>query len=196
MFTGIISQVAEVADSQNTGEGLKLTCRRPAGWTDLAIGESIATNGVCLTVTAITGDTYECFLTPETLSKTAFGQHVPLQVNLERSLTMKDHLGGHFVQGHIDGVGTITEIDSSNGCQVTIAFQPKDRPLVVYKGSITINGVALTISSVEDDRFQVALIPHTLQHTTLAAARVGDLVNLEFDMLGKYVVNILKAKES
>lgn len=195
MFTGIIMDVADVVESEKTAEGLRLVCRRPAGWADLAVGESVATNGVCLTVTKLEEDSYECFLTPETLSKTAFGQQVPDRVNLERSLTMKDHVGGHFVQGHIDGVGTITDINTSNGCLMTISFRAADRPLVVYKGSITVNGVALTIAGVKDAAFQVSLIPHTLQHTTLAAAKAGDAVNLEFDMLGKYVVNILEARE-
>ena len=194
MFTGIITEITDVIDSQKTDEGLRLMCRRPAAWTDLEVGESIATNGVCLTVAAIDGDKYESFLTPETLSKTSFGQAVPERVNLERSLTMRDHLGGHFVQGHIDGVGTITKIDNSNGCHMTISFAPENQPLIVYKGSITVNGVALTVSAVEAGTFQVALIPHTLQHTTLAAAAENDTVNLEFDMLGKYVVNIMKAK--
>lgn len=194
MFTGIITAVEPIISSEKKADGLRLICHRPAPWTDLVAGESIATNGICLTAADINDDSFECFLTPETLSKTSFGQQVPERVNLERSLTIRDHLGGHFVQGHIDGVGTVTAVDTSNGYTMTVSFHPSNRPLVVYKGSITVNGVALTVSGVQDDAFQVALIPHTLQHTTLAEAKVGDLVNLEFDMLGKYVVNIMQAK--
>ena len=158
------------------------------------LGESVATNGVCLTVAAIRETEYDCVAMPETLAKTSFGKQLPERVNLERSLTVKDRFGGHFVQGHVDGVGTVTVIDQSDGWRLSIKFDPANRELVIYKGSITIDGVALTITAVKEDELQVALIPHTLEQTTIGSLHVDDQVNLEFDVLGKYVINSLKVR--
>jgi len=194
MFTGIITHTAAIKRSQKQDGGLTITFAKPAEWTDIQLGESIATNGVCLTVSAIRGDEYDCHLMPETLQKTSFGQKLPKAVNLERSLSVADRFGGHFVQGHVDGVGTVTKIDESDDWRVYVDFGKSNKDLVIYKGSITINGVSLTVAEVTDHVLCVALIPHTLEHTTLDTLKPGDAVNLEFDMIGKYVVNMMKPR--
>lgn len=192
MFTGIITDVTTIADSQETTDGLKLTFQKPKQWNDLQLGESVNTNGVCLTVAAIRQDEYDCLLMPETLTKTSFGQKLPDTVNLERSLTLKDRFGGHFVQGHVDETGRVIKVDDADGYRLSINFGTDNQALVIYKGSITINGVSLTVAAVDDGVLEVALIPHTLQNTTIGGLRSGDIVNLEFDVLGKYVVNSMK----
>jgi riboflavin synthase len=194
MFTGIISDITSVRIAKQTKEGTTLTFDRPSSWIDLELGESVATNGICFTVAAIRDTEYDCFAVPETLAKTSFGQQVPPTVNLERSLRANDRFGGHFVQGHVDGVGTVTDIDTSEGYRLTVQFSAINRDLVIYKGSITINGVSLTVAAVMDDKLQVALIPHTLEHTTIGMLQVDDEVNLEFDVLGKYVLNSMKVR--
>lgn len=192
MFTGIITDLAEVREVSRTESGLTLAFKRPAEWDDISLGESIATNGVCLTVSAIGPDEYECYLMAETLAKTSFGISVPGTVNLERSLRADSRLGGHFVQGHVDSRGTVTSIENTDDSRIIIKPERFDRRLVVYKGSIAIDGVSLTVSAVIDDGFEVSLIPHTLQHSTLGNLKVGDAVNIEFDILGKYIANLAK----
>jgi riboflavin synthase len=193
MFTGIVTQVAAVASSEETSEGVKLAIERPKAWHDLELGESVNTNGVCLTVAALHDDTYEVVMVPETLAKTSFGQKLPGRVNLERALSAADRFGGHFVQGHVDGTGKVVALENnSDGVRLKVAFGAANRQLVIPKGSITINGVALTVADLQDDQLTVALIPHTLEQTTLGSLREGDQVNLEYDMLGKYVLNSLQ----
>lgn len=173
-------------------DGLKLTLKTPSGWDDIELGESIATNGVCLTVSGIRKNEYDTFLMPETLSKSSFGRKVPEQVNLERALSAGDRFGGHFVQGHVDCAGVITEVNKSNGYTLNIKFPTKYGALVVDKGSIAIDGVSLTVVTSKSNSLSVALIPHTLEHTTLHALQKGDVVNLEFDMIGRYIVKVLE----
>lgn len=192
MFTGIVTAVAPVIKSRQDKGGLTLTLKKPAGWDDLELGESIATNGVCLTVSAIREGEYDTFLMPETLEVSAFGAAIPKEVNLERSLSAKDRFGGHFVQGHVDGVGEVTKVEPGEDHRLSVTFPPEGQTLVMYKGSITINGVSLTVAGVQDSVLTVALIPHTLEHTTLDSLKVGDKVNLEFDMIGKYIENIME----
>ncbi len=194
MFTGIITNVEDVKSSKQQNGGLTITFSRPGGWPDLALGESIATEGVCLTVAALRDSEYDCHLIPETLAKTSFGTKVPRQVNLERSLQLNDRFGGHFVQGHVDGVGVISKIDQTDGYRLKVEFPAEYSELVIYKGSICLNGVSLTVAETAGGSFIVALIPHTVEHTTLGSLRTGDSVNLEFDMLGKYIVNYLKTR--
>ena len=192
MFTGVITHTATVKATKKTDEGLLITFARPAGWRDLALGESVATDGVCLTVAAIRDDEYDCLAMPETLARSTFGQQMPTIVNLERALQAQDRFSGHFVQGHVDGLGVVTAISKVDGHLATVRFEATARPLVVYKGSIAVNGVSLTVASVDDNRLAIALIPYTLQHTTLGSLRVGSQVNLEFDPIAKYVVNAVK----
>jgi riboflavin synthase len=195
MFTGIITDTTPVLRSSTNDQGLLLTFKKPFNWLDLALGESVATNGVCLTVAAINADEYDCLLVPETLSKTVFGKTELKTVNLERSLSMSDRLSGHFVQGHVDGIGKITKVsDDSDGRKFYIDYGESNEKLVVNKGSIAINGVSLTIAELNDQNLVVAIIPHTLEHTTFGSLEAGDLVNLEFDMIGKYILRSLEVK--
>lgn len=193
MFTGIISDTNLILGSKTSDEGITLTFARPESWTDLKLGESINTSGVCLTVAAITEHDYDCVVVPETLSRTSFGTKLPKRVNLERALVMGGRLDGHFVQGHVDSVGQIAAIDKSDGLRLSVTFDPVSRDLVVEKGSITIDGVALTVAVVKDNILTVALVPYTLQHSTIGDLQVGDNVNLEFDIIGKYVLNSQKS---
>jgi riboflavin synthase len=195
MFTGIVTHVVAIKKSSQTSKGLTLTFERPVEWTDLVLGESIATNGVCLTVSGMQDAAYDCFLMPETLEKSSFGVQVPTQVNLERSLTASGKFGGHFVQGHVDGRGTVTKIDTTDGYRMYVEFSHASEKYVISKGSIAINGVSLTVAEVSGNTLSVALIPHTLEHTTLGALGVGDVVNLEFDMIGKYIVKNMEARQ-
>lgn len=195
MFSGIITDTAEIVGREILPEGLKLTFRRPSQWNDLELGESVATNGVCLTVDGMTEDTYTATLIPQTLATTTFGQMVPEWVNLERSLRLGDRISGHFVQGHVDDIGSVVDIDSVDGYRLWISYPPVKRALIVEKGSIVINGVALTVAEVSADKFCVALVPFTLDNTTLGTLSQGDLVNLEYDVLGKYIVNAVEANK-
>lgn len=191
MFTGIITEITTVARQQQTNEGLLLTFVRPNGWNDLVIGESIATNGVCLTITALRESEYDCLLMPETLAKTVLGKHVPTAVNLERSMPANGRFSGHFVQGHIDTTGEVNDINDTDDWRLHITFEKKYLNYVIPKGSIAINGVSLTIADVSDNGITVAIIPFTKEHTTLGTIKKYDLVNIEFDMLGKYAAQAL-----
>lgn len=196
MFTGIITNTTEIKGSQSDVHGMRLKFKKPQGWDDLRLGESVNTNGVCLTVAKIRPNDYECFLMPETLKKTSFGVKVPKQANLERALGAGDRFGGHFVQGHIDGIGTVSKIDKDDGWRIYVDFPKEFRELVIPKGSITINGVSMTIAELDGASLSVAVIPHTLEHTTLDSLAVGDAVNLEFDMIGKYTIGVMKIRDA
>lgn len=192
MFTGIITHIAPIIKQNKTTEGLELTYAKPNEWTDLEPGESVSTDGVCLSVTSVSESEYSTFLMPETLAKTSFGQSIPKKVNLERALVAGDRFGGHFVQGHVDAIGTVSTIDVSDGYRLFITFDRAFENLVIYKGSITINGVSLTVASIEGNELSVGLIPHTLEHTTLGSLKQGTIVNLEFDVIGKYVTKMMQ----
>ncbi len=194
MFSGIITDTTEVIKLEKVPDGLRLTFKCPDHWTDLVLGESIATNGVCLTIDEVFDDSYSATLIPKTLQMTTFGQTVPGRVNLERALKVGDRISGHFVQGHVDDVGTIAEIDQAEGYTIRISYPEDKRPLIVEKGSITVNGIALTVSDITSGKFSVSLVPHTLQQTTFGDLQTGDLVNLEYDVLGKYIINSIEAQ--
>ncbi len=191
MFTGIISDIAMINSSQSEDGGLTITLQKPVDWKDLKEGESILTDGVCLTVTDITEDSYSCHLMPESLHRTTFGSKQPVRVNLERAMLATDRLGGHLVQGHIDDTGTVSQIKKGNDFRLYITFDPKHKALVVNKGSITINGISLTVAEIKDSELAVSLIPYTLKHTTLGDLAVGDKVNLEFDLIAKHIHKML-----
>jgi riboflavin synthase len=192
MFTGLVESLGTVTRVADPGAGRRLTVRDPMG-PQLGLGESVAVNGVCLTVVEIRGDDFTFEVGPETLVRTNLGT---LQagdcVNLERSLRVGDRLGGHFVQGHVDAVGTI-DARLRDGDWEDVWFRcPADLTrLMVPKGSIAVDGVSLTVVNVEADRFSVMLIPHTQAATTLGFKRAGDPVNLEADMLAKHVAKLL-----
>lgn len=189
MFTGLIEALGTIADLQPAGPGVRLLVRAGEIANDAALGDSIAINGCCLTVVAREGDTLTFEAGSETLSRTNLGKLVQgSAVNLERSLKVGDRLGGHFVTGHIDAVGTLDE-RRDEGPWSFLWFRVP-RPLtrqMASKGSIAVDGVSLTLVEVEAERFSVALIPHTLSVTTLGRLRTGDEVNIETDLLAKYV---------
>lgn len=192
MFTGIITATTPASKVKSEGEGLVLRFQAPSDWNDLVLGESISTNGVCLTVSAIGDGTYDAYLMPETLRKTSFGTGLPDTVNLERALRAGDRFGGHFLQGHVDAVGVVVEVTSTSEHIIRVQFPVEYQAWVIYKGSIAIDGASLTVSAVEDNVLSVSLIPHTLEHTTLDALKKGSVVNLEFDVIGKYVAKSLE----
>ena len=194
MFTGLIEAMGTVRRLQPEGSAVRLDIEAPAGMADdCRIGDSVAINGCCLTVVAIDGLCWSFEAGAETLSKTNLGRLSPGDsVNLERALPAGGRLGGHFVQGHVDGVGEVARIER-DGEWTAIWFRVPVHlaAQMVPKGSITVDGVSLTLVNVERDRFSVALIPHTLAVTTLGIRRIGDAVNVETDILGKYVQKFL-----
>lgn len=191
MFTGIITATAKVTHTKKLEDGIEVVFTRPKNWDDVVIGESIAVNGVCLTVTDLSKDSWSAVMMPETLAKTSFKTFVPKRVNIERAMQFSERLSGHIVQGHVDTTGTVSKIDTSDGHVVSVEFANKYRNLVIDKGSITIDGVSLTVTNCRRNTLQVALIPHTLDSTTLSDLQEGDRVNLEFDVIGKYVAKII-----
>ncbi len=199
MFTGLVEGRGRVAAVIPQPPGVQLVIAAPAeltggaGRDQLRIGESIAVSGCCLTLVSVQGRAWAFEAGEETLSRTNLGQLHPGDfVNLERALPVSGRLGGHFVQGHIDGVGTVTALDR-DGEWVRMWFEcpPALTRQMVSKGSVAVDGVSLTLVDVEAERFSVALIPHTLATTTLGLRNVGDLVNIETDVIGKYVEKLL-----
>jgi riboflavin synthase len=190
MFTGIVEECGSVRAT--TGERLVVSCRTvPAG---SEIGASIAVNGVCLTVVERADDALTFDLSPETLERSSLRRlDAGDPVNLERPATLGTRLGGHLVQGHVDGVGEVSavELDGTGGALVTVRVPGDLLRYVVEKGSITVDGVSLTVAALTADGVVLALIPHTLQVTTLGAARPGDPVNVEVDVIAKYVERLL-----
>lgn len=196
MFTGLIEEKGLLANVLKTGEGLQLTFESKKVIDDLELGSSIAVNGVCLTVVKITGNRFSVDVIEETLKKTNLGKLlVGDNVNLERPLKAEARLGGHFVLGHVDTTGTIKEIkELSNSHFLTISFDEKFRKYLIFVGSVAIDGVSMTVAEVNADSFSVGIIPHTWEETIFSSKKPGDLVNLEFDVLGKYVENIMIEK--
>jgi riboflavin synthase len=184
MFTGLIAETGEIQTS-----GTRLAVRTPLA-AQLERGDSIAVNGVCLTAVAIDGDHFEADVMEETLRLTSLGALEPGDaVNLELALRVGDRLGGHFVQGHVDGTGTIDSIEQREHSRVVrVAAGPELLRYIFRKGSIAIDGVSLTVVDVDDQGFSVSLIPETLERTTLGSARAGDRVNLEVDIFARYAV--------
>lgn len=178
MFTGIVETTGKVLERTNRG----IRIERPAAFTDLAIGGSISVAGVCLSLTGIDPMTFD--IVPETFARTTLGRvKAGDHVNLERSLSASGRFEGHVVQGHVEGVGTVVDVPTSdNAWCLTLAIPPPLLPCVIHKGSIAIDGVSLTVAAVTDDRCTVALIPHTLAITTLGHLRLGDGVNIETDV--------------
>ena len=192
MFTGIITAIGQVSAIAPIGAGrdMRLTVATPRGWLAGAeLGASICCAGCCLTVVAMGGDAFEVEASAETLSKTTLGDWAPGQrINLERSLRVGDELGGHIVSGHVDGVGAVVSSTPDNGStRWVFALPPALAPFVAVKGSIAVDGVSLTVNEAGRDSFGVNLIPHTTEATTIGRLRPGDPVNLEIDMLARYV---------
>jgi len=189
MFTGLVEALGTVHKVHEEPPGRRLTLREPTIAGEANLGDSVAVNGCCLTVVAQEGDAFDFEAGPETLARTNLGELAAgSRVNLERSLKVGERLGGHFVTGHIDAVGSL-DVRSEDGEWATLWFRtpPALARQMVSKGSIAVDGVSLTLVDVEVDRFSVQLIPHTLAVTTLGRLAVGDRVNLETDLLAKYV---------
>jgi riboflavin synthase len=193
MFTGIVEAMGEVEALRAQPGGARLWVRAPEAWARPAAGSSVAVNGACLTLVAWEGPCFVADLSTETLARTTFcALRAGDRVNLERPLTLGAPLGGHLVTGHVDGVGTVTaHRPEGDGSVMRIRVPEVLAPLLVYKGSIAVDGVSLTVADLAEDDFGVALIPFTLQHTTLGVRGPGDAVNLEADLLGKYVARLL-----
>lgn len=194
MFTGLIEAIGEVAEVKPTPAGLRLRLSTPLT-AELTAGDSLAVNGVCLTVVSADADAIHMDVGPETLRVTSLSAaRRGTLVNLERPLRADARLGGHFVQGHVDAAGTIDEIRQDGDCWwVTVRYPPALAPSIVRKGSIAVDGISLTVAGVDDRCFDVQIIPYTWEHTNLRAARANDLVNLECDILGKYVQRAMEA---
>jgi riboflavin synthase len=190
MFTGLVEALAEVAVVTAEPTAVRLVIRMPRNIADRTkIGDSIALNGCCLTVVDIKGDQLSFQAGEETLSRTNLGELAAGDlVNVEQSLRAGDPIGGHYVTGHIDAVGTVAErIDDGEWCTISFRAPQAQLAQMASKGSVTVDGVSLTLVNVDDDGFSVALIPHTLALTTLGRRRKGDRVNIETDVLAKYV---------
>nr|MDT0663315.1 riboflavin synthase [Micromonospora sp. DSM 115978] len=189
MFTGIVEELGEAGRLDWHGDGGVLAVRGPLVAADARHGDSIAVNGVCLTVVEVDGDTFTVDVMKETFDRSALGTLAPGDpVNLERAATLATRLGGHLVQGHVDGVGAVLARTPGDRWEdVRFSLPPGLSRYLVEKGSITVDGVSLTVVAVTDDSFEVSLIPTTLAATTLGRKQVGALVNLEVDVIAKYV---------
>ena len=196
MFTGLVEECGAVTALELSEAGARLTVRAPLVSTDAALGDSIAVNGCCLTVTARDGDRLSFDLLRETLDRTNLQHAQPgALVNLERALAAHARLGGHFVQGHIDCASEVLAFGQVGADhRLEVALPPDFARYVAFKGSIAIDGISLTVAEVRAASFVVWIIPHTLAVTTLRARRAGDPVNLEFDLLAKYVERILATR--
>lgn len=193
MFTGIVEEIGTITAIQRGASSCKLTIQAKIIFLDLKLGDSVATNGVCLTVTGIHANRFTADVMSETLNRSSLGSlSIGSKVNLERAMSADGRLGGHIVSGHIDGTGVIREIKSDdNAVWYTIQTNSKIMSYVIEKGSITIDGISLTVAKLGEDWFSVSIIPHTAKETILSLKRIGDIVNLENDVIGKYVEKLL-----
>lgn len=198
MFTGLIEEVGVVRAIEELGDGRAFVIEASKIMDDLSVDDSVSVCGVCLTVTDRTEDTFRVTAVAQTLRKTTLrSKSVGRQVNLERAVTLQDRLGGHLVQGHIDATGIVSNIvDNQQGIEAWIAFPTSYRKWIIPVGSICVHGVSLTIADVQENQFKVALIPHTLAHTTLGVLVYGQEVNLEFDLIAKYVESMMAVRTS
>jgi riboflavin synthase len=194
MFTGIVEEVGEVTDVRQVGSNREIIVR--AGMTDeLRIDQSVSHNGVCLTVVELMGDRYRVTAVEETLQCSNLGAlKLGDGVNLERSLRIGDRLDGHMVQGHVDTTTNCSSVDERDGSWWYTFALPKERHLLVAKGSVCLNGVSLTIAELTEASFSVAIIPYTFEHTTFRTLKAGGPVNVEFDVLGKYVERMMASR--
>ena len=197
MFTGLIQEVGTISSLKKREADLEvgISCTFSS---ELSPGESVATSGICLTVTRVEGDTFYAYAMPETVRLTTLGQkRLGEGVNLERALLPTDRLGGHLVAGHIDGTGTVTSLsEGERWRELQISAPPSLMPQIARKGSIAIDGVSLTVTAVGADYFRVAIIPVTRDNTTLGTLSAGSLVNLETDQIAKYVERLLEGSKN
>lgn len=197
MFTGLVEEIGRVQSVTKSTKSARITIKARKVLKDTKPGDSISTNGVCLTVTDFTSESFSVDVMAETMRRSNLHILSPGdEVNLERALRLGDRLGGHMVSGHIDGMGTVADYENEdNAVWVTVGTSPEILRYIVQKGSIAIDGISLTVAYVDDSVFKVSIIPHTRDITTLLRKKVGDIVNLECDMVGKYIEKLLKSKE-
>ena len=196
MFTGIIEGLGTIASIRSSGQGKRLTVEADFSLDQTKVGDSISVSGACLTAVIIEGKRFEADVSPETLQITTFGQaKVGERLNIERALRLSDRIDGHLVSGHIDGVGIVKKRESlSNAIIVTIGVDKSLTQYMIAKGSVAMDGISLTINARESDSFSVSVIPHTAQLTTIGFKNKGDRVNIETDMIGKYVERFISGK--
>lgn len=193
MFTGLVEAIGELVECKPTSGGVRVRIASPLAG-ELAAGESLAVNGVCLTVILAEEGEIHAEVGPETLRVTTLGSLVRgTLLNLERPLRADGRFGGHLVQGHVDAVGHIQEVRADTSFRwVTVSFPSQLAPYIIHKGSIAVDGISLTVAGLGTDRFDVQVVPHTVEHTNLKAAQIRDRVNLECDMVAKYVVRAVE----
>ena len=193
MFTGLIEEIGSVESVVKSAKSARITIKANKVLEGVKLGDSISTNGVCLTVTSFDSGRFSIDVMAETMRRSNFKHFAPGEkVNLERALSLGDRLGGHMVSGHIDGVGTILRYEKEdNAVWITVSAAPEILDYVILKGSIAIDGVSLTVAYVDESIFRVSIIPHTKDATTLLHKKMGDEVNLECDMIGKYIEKFL-----
>ena len=198
MFTGLIEDLGTLRDLRIGHSQAQLTIATGLPMAELTLGESIAVNGVCLTVTSFGDGVFSADVSPETLNCTSLGRlSRGSRVNLERALRLSDRLGGHLVSGHVDGMAKITGLyQDGNAWRFTFKTETAVMDFLVAKGSVAIDGISLTVNEVSEETFSLAIIPHTLSLTTLKERKVGDEVNVETDLIGKYVARFLRRGDS
>ncbi len=198
MFTGLVEETGKLIDKQKKGDGYQFTFIAQKVMDDLSIGSSISVNGVCLTVVKKKRNSFSVDAIEETLKKTNLGSlSVADKVNLERPLKSDERLGGHFVLGHVDTTGKVVKIQElSHSHFVTISFPKRFKKYLIYVGSVAIDGVSMTVAELGEKTFSVGIIPHTWKETIFSTKKVGSTVNLEFDVLGKYVERIMKGQNA
>lgn len=189
MFTGLVEGIGELVERKPTSGGFRLRIGSPLA-PELKPGDSLAVNGVCLTVILAERDEIHTDVGPETVRVTTLGSlERGSALNLERPLRVDQRFGGHFVQGHVDAIGHVEELRQDAEFQwLTVSFPPSLAPLIVHKGSIAVDGISLTVAGLGADRFDIMVVPYTMEHTNLGRIKIRDRVNLECDMVGKYVV--------
>lgn len=197
MFTGIVEELGRIKSIQVKSQDATLEIQATEVLSDAKVGDSISVDGACLTIRFLTSETFTVDVSAETLRRTTLGERkVGEQVNLERSLRLSDRLGGHLVLGHVDEVATIRSwTDEGDASVMQVTMSRITKPYVAYKGSITVDGVSLTVSNVLTDAFEVTLIPHTKDVTTFGTKRTGDTVNLEVDIVARYLETLIKNTE-
>jgi len=196
MFTGLVEETGTIRSVRQAGRSLHLTVGARTVLEDVKIGDSIAVSGVCLTVVRFDGDSFTADVMPETFDKTSLSNlNIGADVNLERTMAVGDRFGGHIVQGHVDGQGQILSLQQDEiAWRMTIKAPAELLKYMAPKGSITIDGISLTVVDVDESAFSVSLIPHTWKVTSMKQRKVGDLVNLEVDILAKYVERLLSVR--
>jgi len=198
LFTGLVTEIGTVQSTSRTSSGQRLVVRAPGTASETALGDSVDINGACQTVMNISGDTFSVDTIPETLKKTTLGElKVGSRVNLEQAVKASDRLGGHIISGHIDCVGTVVRARKlPTVIELKVSFPSEFTDLIVPQGSVALDGVSLTVAALNQNEFTVAIIPTTWEMTTLSDLKSGSRINLEFDIMGKYIVNYLRRRNA